>query len=201
MCHGCGGCFAVCPKKALSRGARILGELETGVTLGGKHSFIMGRARIGEAMSTPQLRELHKYLNNLSSNGEDVLIDAPPGVSCPAMTAARDVDVILLVAEPTPFGFHDFKLACQAFGHLKKPLPVVLNRAGIPGNQQGDNELKEYCQQTGLPVLTELPFDRDAARHYAQGLVLASLSSTWNERFTALRNALQDFWYREHINA
>ena len=193
MCHGCGGCFAVCPKNALGRGERLLGELEAGIVLRGKHSFLMGRARVGESMTPPQLRALQARLETLAGNDRDVLLDAPPGVTCPAMTAVRDADLILLAAEPTPFGFHDFRLAHQAFLILEKPMAVVVNRAGIPGNSNGDNALREYCAKAGLPVLAELPFDRDAAEQYAKGLLLTELSTVWNDRFVALREALTAF--------
>ena len=57
MCHGCGGCFAVCPEGALDTGKRELGSLEEGTfsAAGARGRFIMGRTRIGEAMTPPLL--------------------------------------------------------------------------------------------------------------------------------------------------
>lgn len=40
MCHGCGGCWAVCPEKAISRGQRELGEISWG--RGGDVIFLAG---------------------------------------------------------------------------------------------------------------------------------------------------------------
>ena len=51
MCHGCGGCFAVCPSQALTPGSRELGVLDQGTVLEGRGRFLMGRSRIGEAMT------------------------------------------------------------------------------------------------------------------------------------------------------
>lgn len=209
MCHGCGGCFAVCPEEGvLSHGQRLLGVLEKGEVaslLGGTQPFIMGKARIGEAMTPPQLRALQGAIDIMqaASCGEsaasasssasvcDVLMDAPPGVSCPAMTTVRDVDLILLAAEPTPFGFHDFMLAHKAFIPLHKKMAVVINRAGIAGNEEGDAALRSYCAEHGLPLLAEMPFDREAAEHYAKGQLLATLSPVWRGRFEALRDAVK----------
>lgn len=209
LCHGCGGCFLVCPTHALSSGKRLLGHLETGSVPGKKHAFIMGRARIGEAMTPPQLRVLQKKLEETleakDASGEkiyaDALLDAPPGVSCPAMTVARDADLILLVAEPTPFGFHDFVLACEAFAPLNKPMAVVVNRAKMPGNEEGDREMLAYCTDRGFPVLAMLPFSREAAEHYASGQVLASHSPAWSERFISLRDAVRKFAGKEGNHA
>ena len=52
--------------------------------------------------------------------------------------AMEEAELILLVADPTPFGFHDFRLAHQAFLPLNKAMAVVINRAGAEGNADGD---------------------------------------------------------------
>jgi MinD superfamily P-loop ATPase len=63
MCHGCGGCMAVCPEGALSTGTRELGEIVAGKA--GEVDFLMGRLRIGEAMSPPLMREVKATLDAL----------------------------------------------------------------------------------------------------------------------------------------
>ncbi len=65
MCHGCGGCFAVCPSGALTPGSRELGVLEHGTVLEGRGRFLMGRSRIGEAMTPPLLRVLRGRLDGM----------------------------------------------------------------------------------------------------------------------------------------
>ena len=188
MCHGCGGCFAVCADKALKPVGRELGELEYGTVLDGTVRFLMGRTRIGESMTPPLLRRLRARLDAmLAAVPADAILDAPPGVSCPAVTVTRDVDLILLVADPTPFGFHDFKLAHQAFLPLGKAMTVVINRAGAAGNADGDAAVRDYCREHGLPLLAELPFERAAAN----GRLLAALSPEWKQRFEHLRDALR----------
>lgn len=194
MCHGCGGCFAVCPSGALEHGRRELGTLEKSTVLGGSVRFLMGRTRIGESMTPPLLRrEIALLSDMLKEQAADALLDSPPGVSCPAVTVAREADVIVLVVDPTPFGFHDFRLAHQAFAPMRLPVAVVLNRAGSEGNAEGDENVRRYCREQSLPVLAELPFEREAAEQYASGGLLADLSPEWRTRFENLRDALQAF--------
>ncbi len=194
MCHGCGGCFLVCPSQALKRGKRELGVLEEGTILDNRTRFLMGRTRIGEAMTPPLLRAMQQRVHEmLEALPGDVLFDAPPGVSCPTMTVAEAADIILLVAEPTPFGFYDFRLAHQAFLPLKKPLAVIMNRSGMPQNEEGDEEVRKYCKEAGLPLLAELPFSREVAEHYAQGGLIARLSPLWRQHFEKLRDAILSF--------
>ena len=185
MCHGCGGCLAVCPEGAVSVGTRELGLLEQGRA--GRIRFLMGRLRIGEAMSPPLMRVVKQRLNELLiSQPGDAIIDAPPGVSCPAVNAVIDSDFIVLVTEPTPFGFYDFQLAWQAFQPLGKPMGVVINRAGI-----GDESVQAFCRDKGLDILAEIPYDRSIAEGYARGRVVASLSDALRETFETIRNTLQ----------
>jgi len=165
MCHSCGGCFRVCPADALDRGSRLIGEIITGRA--GRHTVITGRLRLGEAMAPPLMRAVLDSATALAQ-GRDILVDAPPGVSCPAMTAADRADALLLVTEPTPFGFHDFQLAHEAFAPLGKPMAVIINRDGL-----GDVPVAQYCHEHGLPVVARIPYSPDLARIYARGGSLA----------------------------
>jgi MinD superfamily P-loop ATPase len=165
MCHGCGGCIAVCPENAISAGSRPLGEVVRGRA--GAAGFWMGRLRVGEAMSPPLMREVLRDLDDAAPEG-DVIIDAPPGVSCPAVSAVIESDVIVLVTEPTPFGTFDLRLAHKAFRPLDKPMGVVVNRSGL-----GDGEVYRFCKENGLPILCEIPFDRSIAEVYAEGQIVS----------------------------
>jgi MinD superfamily P-loop ATPase len=185
MCHGCGGCMAICPEGAIGTTERELGVMETGIARGSIHS-LTGRLRVGEAMSPPLMRSVRSHMRARSaSEGLDVIIDAPPGVSCPAMTAVADSDVIVLVTEPTPFGFHDFSLAWEAFRPYGKPMAAIINRAGL-----GDDRVYGFCSEHGLPVLAEVPYRRDIAEHYSKGLVLAELDQGMNELFAGVGRKL-----------
>ena len=185
MCHGCGGCIAICPEKAITPGQRELGEISWGGA--GAVGFLMGRLRIGEAMSPPLMRLVKVKLNRMiAARGGDAIIDAPPGVSCPAVNAVIDSDVIILVTEPTPFGFYDFQLAWEAFTPLGKPMATVVNRAGL-----GNDDIYRFCRDKRLPILAEIPFDRAIAEAYAHGRIIAEVSPELRETFVSLRNKIR----------
>jgi MinD superfamily P-loop ATPase len=178
MCHGCGGCLAVCPEGALFPGRRELGEICKGMA--GRHRFVMGRLRVGEAMSPPLMR----------------LIDAPPGVSCPAINAVADADCIVLVTEPTPFGFHDFKLAWEAFTPLGKPMGAVINRADL-----GDSQVTDFCRDNNIPVWAEIPYSRDIAQAYSRGEIIATMLKGLEPVFTTLRDRMRAAARKEATHA
>lgn len=186
MCHGCGGCMAVCPEGAISIGTRPLGEISWGKA--GPVGFLMGRLRVGEAMSPPLMRQV---LDGLRSSGHndvqtDVLIDSPPGVSCPAVSAVIESDIIVLVTEPTPFGAFDLRLAYDAFKMLGKPMGVIVNRAGI-----GDDSVYRFCREVDLPVLAEIPYERAIAEAYASGKIVAESNDRWGRLFAELTGTIR----------
>ena len=175
MCHGCGGCWSVCPEGAITQSQRELGEVLQGRS--GEAAFLMGRLRIGEAMSPPLMHEVQK----LFQKDRDIIVDAPPGTSCPAIAAVSKADVIVLVSEPTPFGFYDLKLAREAFLPLGKPMGLVINRAGL-----GDRALYDYARDTALPILLEIPFDRQIAEAYSEGSVIVESRPQYRVEFEKL---------------
>jgi MinD superfamily P-loop ATPase len=154
----------------------------------------MGRLRVGEAMSPPLMRAVIAKLEQTRKEaGSDVVIDAPPGTSCPAINAVLPSDLILLVTEPTPFGFHDFRLAHEAFAPLQKPMGVVINRAGL-----GDRSVQDYCRSKHLPILAEIPFDRRLAEAYSKGRVLAEALPDMRGTSEALMEGLRGLAESRH---
>ena len=58
LCHGCGGCMLVCPKKAITEVWRNIGEVSYAKKDG--IDFCCGLLDIGEAMATPVIKKLKK---------------------------------------------------------------------------------------------------------------------------------------------
>ena len=162
LCHACGGCELVCPCEAIQETPRTIGTLRTGVS--GKVQFVDGALNVGEAMSPPAIRAVKAA----APETDLVIMDAPPGTSCPAIEAVRDCDLVILVTEPTPFGLHDLSLAVEMVRALKLRMGVVVNRAGI-----GDDSVLRYCSGHRVPVLAEIPDDREVAEAYSRGEMIA----------------------------
>jgi len=181
LCHSCGGCMAVCPEGAITEIGRELGIIARGHRNG--LDFIHGKLRIGEAMSPPLIRKVRSY----TDPDKLTLIDAPPGTSCPVITAMKETDFVLLVTEPTPFGLHDLKLALGAVRMLNIPTGLVINRSDI-----GDDQVKAYARKEGLPVLMEIPFDRRIAEAYSRGDAIVAVMPAWAKKFLNLYHKIQE---------
>jgi len=176
LCHSCGGCFLVCPENALTRGKRVLGLLESGRA--GTIGFSQGTLRVGEAMAAPLISAVKEEA--VRKNGL-VILDAPPGTSCPLLAAVTGADYTLLVSEETPFGLHDLRLAVGVLRKLEQPFGVVLNRADL-----GDGKTGKWCREKNIPVHLEIPFDRKIAEGYAAGIPLVECLPELRPVFSSL---------------
>ena len=181
LCHSCGGCMEVCPEKAITETGRELGIVERGHRNG--LEFIHGKLRVGEAMSPPLIRKVRSF----QQPDRLIIIDAPPGTSCPVIAAMKGADFVLMVTEPTPFGLHDLKLAVGAVQLLGIPCGLVINSSDI-----GDDRVKVYAEQENIPILMEIPFDRKIAEAYSRGELLVEVMPEWKERFSALYQRIEE---------
>ncbi len=173
LCHSCYGCFAICPEDAIDEDKRILGHIEKGKS--GDINFIKGVLKTGEAMSPPLIKKVRE-----NQTGKSIIIDAPPGTTCPVVASIVDTDFVLMVTEPTPFGMHDLKLAVEAVKLLGLPCGIVINRS-----DKGSSEVKTYAKNESIPVLMEIPFYRKIAELYSRGEILAK-DPVWKRKFQDL---------------
>ena len=175
LCHGCGACSYLCPESAITEEGQEIGVVEKGNS--GNIELIQGRLTIGQPMAPPIIREVKKHIDSRNK----VIIDVPPGTSCPVVEAVKDSDFCLLVTEPTPFGLNDLSLAVAVVKELGIPCGVVINRAGV-----GDGKVEKYCGKQNIPILLTIPLDTSIARLYSRGISLVEGIPQWRERFADL---------------
>ncbi len=177
LCHSCGGCTLVCPRKAITEKERRIGTLKIGTA--GDLELVYGELEIGEPMAVPVIKEVKRHIKN----GENVILDSPPGTSCPVIETVDGSDFCILVTEPTPFGLHDLKITVQVLEEMKIPFGVVVNRADV-----GNRKVHRYCQERNIPVLLEIPFKRKIAELYSRGIPFSLEMLEWKEKFLTLFN-------------
>lgn len=179
LCHGCGSCTANCPENAISETPRTMGTLSRGRA--GNIAFAAGELNVGEAMAVPVIHQLKKWI----SPDSVVIVDSPPGASCPVVESVRGADFLLLVTEPTPFGFHDLKNAVEVAREVQIPFGVLINRANV-----GNEEVAAFCEAEGIPILMEIPLDRRIAEAYSAGVPLVEALPEYREKFIALYDSI-----------
>ena len=174
VCHSCGGCMLVCPEQAISEMDSPVGHIEQGHH--GPLQVITGVLNTGEASGVPVIHSALKAgfaaaqtaVPSAEAPAADgfplTIIDCPPGSACSVMESIADADCCLLVAEPTAFGFHNFRMVWELATLLGKPCGVIINKMDAPFEL-----LESFCREQKLPVLMRIPFSQKLARLAAEG--------------------------------
>jgi len=176
VCHACGGCAMVCPVQAITETARPVGVVESGWH-GGVH-VVTGVLSPGEASGIPVI---HAALTDGVADGGLCVIDCPPGSACAVSESVSGADYCVLVAEPSAFGFHNFRMVCELVTLLQKPCGVVINKQLAPYAP-----LEDFCAETGLPILLRLPYTPALAQKTAAGEIACEADEELRRTFSEL---------------
>jgi len=164
LCHSCYACSELCPTDALPMVPKKIGDLAHYKV--NNLNFIESRLLIGEEQAVPLIKQTQKYTDEKFSDSIKIF-DSPPGTSCPVIEAIKDVDFVILITEPTPFGLNDLKLAVETVRELGNKFGIVINRYGI-----GNNDVIEYCNSENIPIIAKIPDSRKIAELYSDGQLL-----------------------------
>ncbi len=160
-CHACRACEYICKNKAIKPEWKNIGKIS--VFYHEKQPKIYeGKVRIGQ--NSP-IAVIDETIRRASSFKHDYLIlDAPPGCSCPFIHTIFHADYVILVAEPTPFGLSDLKQTVEVLDSLNIGVGIVINKADI-----GSNEMKQYLNFKKIEIIGEIPFSQKISAEYAEG--------------------------------
>ncbi|MEL7587231.1 MAG: ATP-binding protein [Prolixibacteraceae bacterium] len=183
LCHDCGACAYACKAGAITEEPKLTGKVKA-FSCNGNARLIEGRSEVGVYSPVSVIKKAIREADpqNLT------LMDSPPGISCPFIATIDQADFVILVTEPTPFGLHDLKLSAETVQKLRKPFGVVINRAGL-----GNHEMYHWLEETRIPLLLEIPFDKEIARIYSEGKILTKENSAYQEIFSNLLNRIKHY--------
>ncbi|MGA2517095.1 MAG: ATP-binding protein [Thermodesulfobacteriota bacterium] len=181
LCHGCGACSYLCPEKVIFEIEREIGIIQEGS--GNGIPFVNGVLNVGEPMASPLIRKTKEKIQK----EKIVILDAPPGTACPVIETVKGSDFCLLVTEPTPFGLNDLELAVGMLERLGIPMGVVINKADI-----GDRKVWDYCDSRNIPILMEIPMDRQIAESYSRGIPIVVENPSYIQKFEGLFEKIEN---------
>lgn len=163
----------VCPENAVTEKPIPIGTIETGNH--GMIKVVTGILNTGEATGVPVIRQALKKASGLT------VIDCPPGSACSVMESVIDADYCLLVAEPTAFGFHNFRMVHELVTLLGKPCGVVINKQA-----ERYEPLENFCSDNDIPVLARIKYDRRIAALASEGRIAAENDEAFRDLFSGL---------------
>ncbi len=154
-CEGCGACVLACPEDAIEMREEKTGRIFTSDTRFGP--MVHAELEIGEEASGKMVTQVRRRAREMAEDRDLIIIDGSPGIGCPVIASIKGVDMVLVVAEPTVSGLHDLKRVLEVARHFGIKASVCINKYDInPGKTE---EIEEFCDEWGVPVLGRLPYD------------------------------------------
>ena len=188
-CDGCAACVYQCPTDAIHMELQLAGY------------WFASRSRYGPLFhaalrpaqeNSGKLVTMVKQQARLLALDQDydlVLVDGPPGIGCPVISAASGADLALIVAEPSAAGVHDMERVLQTTRHFGVPSLVCINKVDL--HPEGAATIETYCREQGLPVVGRLPFDTVVTEAMVQGAPVTAFSPD-----SSISRALRGVWQR-----
>lgn len=186
-CDGCAACVYACPEQAIRMVQQLEGEWFRSRTRFGPlfHAELYpGRENSGKLVT---LVKQHAKLLAGDLRIPLIIIDGPPGIGCPVISACAGADLALVVTEPSLSGLHDLQRAHSMLQHFKVQALVVINKADL--YPQGSRDIYDYAAQHGVEILGEVPFDPSIVAAMVQGQPVTA----YQPQATAVQ-ALRTIW-------
>jgi MinD superfamily P-loop ATPase len=186
-CEGCASCFYQCPEEAVWMEEQRAGMWFRSDTRFGPlfHAHLFaGQENSGKLVT---LVKQKARLRAMDDGAELLLVDGPPGIGCPVISASTGADVALHVVEPTISGAHDLERIMGTTDHFGVPSLVAINKADL--NSTRSEEIAAFCAARGVAVVGRIPYDTvvteamvrgQPVTGYVNGPVTEALGNMWS---------------------
>ena len=166
-CDGCAACVYQCPDKAITMHDQVVGEWYRSESRYGP--LFHANLRPAQENSGKLVTLVKQQARQLALDEayDLMLVDGPPGIGCPVISAASGADLALVVAEPTAAGVHDLQRVLATTAHFRVRSLVCINKADI--YPAGATRIEAFCKQNGVPVVGWIPFDTTVTEAMVQG--------------------------------
>lgn len=156
-CEGCAACHYQCPEAAIQMKQQIAGKwFRSNTPYGPLFHAALRPAQENSGKLVTMVRQQARLMA-LDHGFQAVLVDGPPGIGCPVISAVSGADLAIIVCEPTAAGIHDMHRALETTTHFNIPTTVCINKYDL--HSEGTDQIEKFCQQESVPVIGRVPFD------------------------------------------
>lgn len=166
-CDGCAACVHQCPTHAIKMEPQLAGHWFRSDS---RYGPLFHAALRPAQENSGKLVTLVKQQARLLAMDEQyplIIVDGPPGIGCPVISAVSGANMALVIAEPTVSGVHDMERALEMTLHFHVPAVVCINKADI--FLDGAAHIEEYCQKQNIEVVGRIPFDSTVTEAMVRG--------------------------------
>lgn len=166
-CEGCAACLYQCPEEAIQMEEQRDGQWFRSTTRFGPlfHAHLFaGQENSGKLVT---LVKQQARLLGQDTGAALLLVDGPPGISCPVISACSGMDLALHVVEPTISGVHDLERILATTDHFGVRSLVTINKADL--NLKRAEEIAAFCAARGVEIAGRIPYDDAVTEAMVQG--------------------------------
>jgi MinD superfamily P-loop ATPase len=165
-CDGCFLCTRICPENAIKMVQNDKSKMYSGSFRNGK--MVYGRLAPGEENSGKLVNMVREKAKQIAKENDidTIVLDGPPGISCPVISTITGVDKAIIVTEPTISGLHDQQRTIEIVKKFNLPAFVVINKHDL--NASMSKQIEEWCNQNEIAIVGQLPFDRQVTEAMVQ---------------------------------
>jgi MinD superfamily P-loop ATPase len=187
-CDGCAACVYQCPTQAIHMEPQLAGHwFRSDSRYGPLFHAVLRPAQENSGKLVTMVKQQARLLA-LDDVYELIIVDGPPGIGCPVISAASGADLALIVTEPTTAGVHDLERVLQTTEHFGVPALVCINKADLHG--EATATIEAFCRERGVEVVGHIPFDTIVTHAMVQGMPVTA----YNDGLTA--QTLRQAWAR-----
>lgn len=156
-CDGCAACFYQCPEKAIIMQPQTAGEwFRSDSSFGPLFHAELFPAQENSGKLVTLIKQQAR-LCTIDGGYRLLIVDGPPGIGCPVISAASGADYALIVTEPGLSASHDLARVLQTTAHFGIKALACINKADL--FPQGSVEIERLCREHKIPFLGRIPFD------------------------------------------
>lgn len=187
-CEGCGVCVWNCPAGAIDFREVLSGTWAVSPCRFG--TFAGARLEPAEENSGKLVALIKTEAVKVAEAAgvKYLILDGSPGIGCPVLASLGGVDAVVVVAEPTVSGRHDFLRLAELLKAQKIRGFLLVNKWDLNGEETA--RLETAAAQYGFSLLGRVPFDaavvkvlvdRKTLGEEGGGEAAAAVELAWNK--------------------
>ncbi len=166
-CDGCKACVYQCPEEAIHMEEQMAGRwFRSESRYGPLFHAALHPAQENSGKLVTLVKQQARLLA-MDEERETIIVDGPPGIGCPVISALSGADLTVIVTEPTAAGIHDMARVLDTAEHFGIEALVCINKADL--HPEGTQEIVAFCQEREVEVAGLIPFDSTVTEAMVQG--------------------------------
>lgn len=173
-CEGCSLCEHLCPNKAIKMVINKAGRYYSSQSRFGNW-FISAELFAAQENSGKLVNTVKSLARQVAAenNISQIIIDGPPGISCPTISSLSGASLAVIVTEATKSGYHDLARIIELIKQFRIKAVCIVNKFDL--NNDLIDDVKTLCSNNSIDIVSKIPFNNNFNKSLQKGLTLMEI--------------------------